>query len=188
MKESASPRAADRGRSRGALFPLEEAPQDASFGPTRRVRKRSDFALLRAEGTKAGATRHFTWVVRPRTRTADADAAADAHDPGHDSGETRLGLVVSTRAGNAVVRNRLKRWSRELFRTQRDKLPKGMDLLLIYRPQASPTTLAELAREWRKALVFLRAVGAPAPPAAAASDAPDDKTPPGPSAGRPGAA
>lgn len=139
MSSSASPRAAESGRSGGALFPL-----DQRFGKTRRVRKRSDFGLLRTDGAKAGSTRHFTWVVRQRS-PEDADT------------ETRLGLVVSTRAGNAVVRNRLKRWSRELFRTQREKLPKGIDLLLIYRPQETATTLDELTREWRKAIAFLAA-------------------------------
>lgn len=84
-----------------------------------------------------------------------------ADEPAH----TRLGLVVSTRAGNAVVRNRIKRWSRELFRTQTEKLPKGLDLLLIYRPQETPTTLKELEREWTRAIAFLSAFR-PSPPSA----------------------
>ena len=43
---------------------------------------------------------------------------------------TRLGLSVSRKIGNAVVRNRWKRRIREAFRKQRLDLPKGLDLVM----------------------------------------------------------
>ena len=46
---------------------------------------------------------------------------------------SRLGVSVSRRVGNAVVRNRWKRCIREAFRTQQDRLPKGIDL--VVRPK-----------------------------------------------------
>jgi ribonuclease P protein component len=48
----------------------------------------------------------------------------------NELGRTRLGLAVSRRTGNAVVRNRWKRRIREAFRTRRDRLPAGWDLLV----------------------------------------------------------
>ncbi len=58
----------------------------------------------------------------------------------NEAGVTRLGLVVSRRAGNAVVRNRWKRCIREAFRLRQADLPPGVDLVVLPRPQATPTT------------------------------------------------
>jgi len=51
----------------------------------------------------------------------------------NDLGVTRLGLSVSKKVGNAVVRNRWKRAIREAFRNQRSELPTGLDL--VARPR-----------------------------------------------------
>jgi ribonuclease P protein component len=37
----------------------------------------------------------------------------------------RLGVTVSSRVGNAVVRNRMKRWIREYVRRHKGELPGG---------------------------------------------------------------
>lgn len=42
----------------------------------------------------------------------------------------RLGRIVSKRWGNAVARNRIRRWMREVFRQLKQSLPK-LDLVLI---------------------------------------------------------
>ena len=51
---------------------------------------------------------------------------------------TRLGLSVSRRVGNAVVRNRWKRAIREAFRTRRAQLPPGFDFIVRPRRGAEP--------------------------------------------------
>jgi ribonuclease P protein component len=52
--------------------------------------------------------------------------------------KTRLGLSISRRVGNAVVRNRWKRVIREAFRRQRGQLPGGWDLVVRPRKGAIP--------------------------------------------------
>ena len=50
----------------------------------------------------------------------------------------RLGLSVSRRIGNAVVRNAWKRRLREAFRVARRKIPAGQDYLVVVRSGAAP--------------------------------------------------
>ncbi|MBS0264385.1 MAG: ribonuclease P protein component [Planctomycetes bacterium] len=50
------------------------------------------------------------------------------------AGHLRLGLSVSKKNGNAIRRNRWKRLLREAFRLSQDRLPPGMDLVLVPVP------------------------------------------------------
>ena len=57
---------------------------------------------------------------------------------------SRVGLSVGRRWGKANVRNRLRRLFREAFRLSKQRLPTGLDLVLI--PRRSVTTLPDLMK------------------------------------------
>ncbi len=71
----------------------------------------------------------FERVYQQRCRAGDGVLLMFAWSNGQP--RTRLGLSVSRKVGNAVVRNRIKRWLREAFRLSQHELPVGLDLIVI---------------------------------------------------------
>ncbi|MBI4603954.1 MAG: ribonuclease P protein component [Planctomycetes bacterium] len=71
---------------------------------------------------------------------------------------SRLGLVVSRRVGDAVVRNRVKRLLREVFRRSKGELPAPMDIVLL--PQGPPRTHREYLEAYRRFLAKVQAEAA----------------------------
>ncbi len=57
-------------------------------------------------------------------------------------GISRYGFVVSKRVGKAVVRNRVKRWLREIMRQA--PLKPGWDIVFIARPKAAAAGFTNL--------------------------------------------
>jgi ribonuclease P protein component len=69
--------------------------------------------------------------------------------PDDDTGEPRLGLAVPRAAGNAVVRNRIKRQLREVWRAKLEAgaLPAAKDYVLVVRP-GLPEAVSARGHEW----------------------------------------
>jgi len=57
---------------------------------------------------------------------------------------SRLGFSISRQVGKAVVRNKVKRWLREILRVT--PLKPGWDIVFIARPPAATTSYSELKK------------------------------------------
>jgi ribonuclease P protein component len=73
------------------------------------------------------------------------------------SSETRVGITVSSKVGNSVVRNRIKRWVREYVRRHRAELPAGADLVVVAKAPAATATHEAVDRDMARLLERARA-------------------------------
>ena len=62
----------------------------------------------------------------------------------------RLGLTVSTKVGCAVVRNRVRRRLREIYRLNEDMLTSGVDIVVVARVRAAHVPYRRLEQAFLK--------------------------------------
>jgi ribonuclease P protein component len=105
------------------------------FPKSARLRKRPEFLTLSRTGRKIHSANFV--IVSGKNQ----------------GGETRLGITVSSKVGNAVVRNRIKRSVREFFRRRRTELDAGRDILVIARKSASTMPFHHIAAEISRSLI-----------------------------------
>lgn len=67
--------------------------------------------------------------------------------------ESRVGIVVGRRFGNAVRRNRIKRVFRELIRKIHPDLTPNISILIFPKREALLQPYAELAKTWTAVLI-----------------------------------
>ena len=105
-----------------------------SYPKEARIRRRGEFLALQRQGLR----RHTPSLVVIR-RPAVGPIS-------------RLGVTVSSRVGNSIIRNRVKRMIREIFRQCRADIRPPQDLLVIAKPGADTLTYAQVATEFAQAV------------------------------------
>jgi ribonuclease P protein component len=109
------------------MAPAEEA-RDESFPRASRLLHRVDFERVQKGGRRADS---------PRLSARGAPSPAL---------RARFGLAVSRKIGNAVVRNRVKRWLREAIRREKGRAG-ALDVVFIARPDAATAGYAALLED-----------------------------------------
>ncbi|MEP3482469.1 MAG: ribonuclease P protein component [Fuerstiella sp.] len=103
-----------------------------NFSASQRVKSTADFGRCYHSGERAGDGHLLVFAVANQLP------------------QSRLGVSVSKKHGNAVARNRKKRLLRESFRLLQHQLPVGIDLVLVPRQRADST-----AADYQKSLTRL---------------------------------
>ena len=105
-----------------------------SFPKKERLLNRGDFVNLNRSG-KRHHTRHFVVVFQE-----------------NEFGITRLGITVSKKIANAPKRNKVKRLIREYFRLNKATVPKGYDIVIAAKRDASYLDLWKIEKELREVI------------------------------------
>jgi ribonuclease P protein component len=110
---------------------VREARQRFRFPRSARLTRASEFRLVKRDGKSFTGKYLVLAVLRPP-----------------DEPLVRAGLVTSRRVGPAVVRNRVRRRLREIYRLNRSRICPGWWLVIIARVSASSANLAQLQQDW----------------------------------------
>lgn len=110
------------------------AEKGFEFARHERLRKRADYLRLYARGQKVFG-RHLVLYLEPGALPC-----------------SRLGITVSRKVGRPVVRNRIKRQLREIFRRQKRFLRPACDLVVNVKRSAATASFRDLSEDFLEAL------------------------------------
>jgi len=102
------------------------------FPQQERLKRRQDFEAVYRSGRKRVGREFVCYVARREGRGR------------------RMGLSVSRKVGGAVVRNRVKRLIREVYRTNRSGMATDVDIVVVARPAAAGLSYAACSEALRK--------------------------------------
>lgn len=109
---------------------------DYGFPKLYRIRKSWEYQQVWKMGCKLH-TPHFILLVAKNVTT-----------------DSRLGLTVSRKIGNAVVRNRVKRLTREFFRRNKHKFPFAVDFSVVAKKGVAALSAKEIYTELQRVFEF----------------------------------
>jgi ribonuclease P protein component len=105
-----------------------------AYGPQERIRNKQDFLFLFKEG-KRHKDKYFNLIYSPNSLSF-----------------SRMAVIVSKEVGNAVFRNKMKRWMRDLFRRNKEYLKHNLDILIIIKKDIQETSWTNLRENYLQAV------------------------------------
>ena len=109
----------------------DEKRERYRFPRASRLSRTAEFKLVKQAG-KSWTGRHLVLGVLTQPEATRA----------------RVGIVTTRKVGMAVVRNRIRRRIREVFRLHQFDLISGVWLVTIARPSAATASFRDLERDW----------------------------------------
>jgi ribonuclease P protein component len=108
---------------------MKDPPPPATFTKNLRLRRRADYRRVYDEGQRRSSPLCTAFLLS------------------NGLPHTRLGVTTPAALGNAVLRNRLKRRLREVFRRNYGAIAGGWDVVLNPRPAAARVPFQHLVKE-----------------------------------------
>ena len=102
-----------------------------------RIRKRITFQEIQKQGSRKRASCFLAIYLRGRGI------------------KSRIGITVSKKVGNAVVRNKVKRWIREGLRKEYSHLEGLWDIVIIAYPSSARSHAMQIQTDIRNVFLFL---------------------------------
>ena len=110
---------------------------DAALPKEKRLAKRREFLRVYETGRKIFSRYAVVFIA------------------GNGLPHSRIGITATKKIGKAHVRNRLKRWTREVYRLQREPLgldAKLLDVVVNVKPNAADATFLDYSADLSKVL------------------------------------
>ena len=102
-----------------------------------RIRKRTTFQKVQRQGSRKKASCFLALYQKG------------------SASKSRVGITVSKKVGNAVVRSRIKRWIREALRKEYPQLMGVWDVVVIAYPNSIHSSAEQIQKEIRHVFLFL---------------------------------
>lgn len=107
---------------------------DRRFTRRERLLKRREYLTVYGAGTKIQTRHFFLYLMR------------------NEGPLSRLGVTVSRKVGDPVLRNRIKRRFREIFRTHKEAFSEPLDVVVNPRRSAGGADYLQLVQDFVKAV------------------------------------
>ncbi len=107
---------------------------DETLGPLERIRKKKNFLVLYRNG-KRYKGKYFNLIYLSNALNF-----------------SRMAVVVSKKIGNAVKRNKVKRWMRILFRRNKGLFTMPLDIIIIAKKEILELDWPQIQQEYRAAI------------------------------------
>ncbi len=111
---------------------------EETLSPQERIRKKKDFLSLYKRGSRYRG-RYFNLIY----------LSNDLHF-------SRMAVIASKKVGNAVKRNRIKRWMRVLFRRNKKLFENPLDIIFIAKKEILEASWPSLREDYFAAIKFIR--------------------------------